>query len=50
MHCADNLKTICATRLIKHLAKGTQLLQFSKNDLEQLSWLMGHTRKTHCNF
>ncbi|KAK5648106.1 hypothetical protein RI129_002998 [Pyrocoelia pectoralis] len=27
----------------------TQLLQFSKNDLEQLSKFMGHTLNTHCN-
>ncbi|KAK9880519.1 hypothetical protein WA026_011758 [Henosepilachna vigintioctopunctata] len=41
---------ITATRLRKHLATVTQLLQFSEQDLEQLSTFMGHTIKTHCNF
>ncbi|KAI4455810.1 hypothetical protein MML48_8g00013055 [Holotrichia oblita] len=38
---------ITATRLRKHLATICQLLQFSENDLEQLSRFMGHTLKTH---
>lgn len=42
-------KTITATLLRKHLATITQLLQFSNNDMEQLSKFMGHTLKTHCN-
>ncbi|KAJ8933494.1 hypothetical protein NQ314_013971 [Rhamnusium bicolor] len=41
--------SITATRLRKHLATITQLLQFSNNDMEQLSKFMGHTLKTHCN-
>ncbi|KAK9877987.1 hypothetical protein WA026_020201 [Henosepilachna vigintioctopunctata] len=41
---------ITATRLRKHIATVTQLLQFSEQDLEQLSTFMGHTIKTHCNF
>nr|CAI5830019.1 unnamed protein product [Callosobruchus analis] len=40
--------SITATRLRKHLATITQLLQFSNNDMEQLSKFMGHTLKTHC--
>nr|CAI5851793.1 unnamed protein product [Callosobruchus analis] len=47
---AENPKLITATRLRKHLATVTQLLQFSKSDLEQLSRFMGHTLKTHCDF
>ncbi|KAJ8933559.1 hypothetical protein NQ314_013933 [Rhamnusium bicolor] len=42
-------KSITATLLRKHLATITQLLQFSNNDMEQLSKFMGHTLKTHCN-
>lgn len=41
--------TITATLLRKHLATIIQLLQFSKNDMEQLSKFMGYTLKTHCN-
>lgn len=46
----QNPKSISATRLRKHLATVTQLLQFSESDLEQLSKFMGHTLQTHCNF
>lgn len=46
---AQRPNTITATRLRKHLATITQLLQFSETDLEQLSNFMGHTLKTHCN-
>ncbi|KAJ8961011.1 hypothetical protein NQ314_006016 [Rhamnusium bicolor] len=46
----QNPKSISATRLRKHLATVTQLLQFSESDLEQLSRFMGHTLQTHCNF
>lgn len=46
----ENPKSISATRLRKHLATVTQLLEFSKSDLEQLSKFMGHTLKTHCDF
>ncbi|CAH1107036.1 unnamed protein product [Psylliodes chrysocephalus] len=42
-------KSISATKLRKHLATITQLLQFSEKDLEQLSQFMGHTLKTHCD-
>lgn len=42
--------SITATRLRKHLATITQLLQFSDSDMEQLSKFMGHTLKTHCGF
>ncbi|KAI4455648.1 hypothetical protein MML48_9g00004126 [Holotrichia oblita] len=42
-------KSITATLLRKHLATITQLLQFSNNDMEQLSKFMGHTLKTHCS-
>ncbi|KAG5868169.1 hypothetical protein JTB14_004840 [Gonioctena quinquepunctata] len=42
-------KSISATRLRKHLATVTQLLQFSEKDLEQLSKFMGHTLNIHCN-
>lgn len=42
-------QSITATNLRKHLATITQLLQFSNNDMEQLSKFMGHTLKTHCN-
>lgn len=38
---------VTATRLRKHLATITQLLQFPNNDTEQLSKFMGHTLKTH---
>ncbi|KAJ8941808.1 hypothetical protein NQ314_010275 [Rhamnusium bicolor] len=41
--------SITVTRLRKHLATITQLLQFSNNDMEQLSKCMGRTLKTHCN-
>lgn len=47
---AECPKSITATRLRKHLATITQLLQFSESDLEQLSTFMGHTLKTHCDF
>ncbi|XP_074035340.1 uncharacterized protein isoform X2 [Leptinotarsa decemlineata] len=47
---SQNPKSISATRLRKHLATVTQLLQFSDSDLEQLSKFMGHTLQTHCNF
>lgn len=47
---AECPKSITATRLRKHLATITQLLQFSESDLEQLSKFMGHTLKTHFNF
>ncbi|XP_023310218.1 uncharacterized protein LOC111691497 [Anoplophora glabripennis] len=40
---------INATRLRKHLATITQLLQFSEKDLEQLAKFMGHTLNIHCN-
>lgn len=40
-------EAISATKLRKHLATITQLLQFSNNDMEQLSKFMGHTLKTH---
>lgn len=40
---------INATRLRKHLATVTQLLQFSEKDLEQLAKFMGHTLNIHCN-
>lgn len=46
----DRPKTISATKLRKHLATISQLLQFSETDLEQLSRFMGHTLKTHCSF
>nr|CAI5824503.1 unnamed protein product [Callosobruchus analis] len=39
-----------ATSIRKHLATVMQLLNFSENDLEQLSKFMGHTLKTHCSF
>ncbi|KAF5285263.1 hypothetical protein FQA39_LY16724 [Lamprigera yunnana] len=42
-------QNINATRLRKHLATITQLLQFSDNDMEQLSKFMGHTLKRHCS-
>ncbi|XP_072383666.1 uncharacterized protein [Diabrotica undecimpunctata] len=42
--------SITATKLRKHLATITQLLQFSNNDMEQLSKFMGHTLQTHCNY
>ncbi|KAG5863048.1 hypothetical protein JTB14_030290 [Gonioctena quinquepunctata] len=42
-------KSISATRLRKHLATVTQLLQFSEKDLEQLLKFMGHTLNIHCN-
>lgn len=42
-------KNITATKLRKHLATITQLLQFQEKDLEQLSQFMGHTLKTHCD-
>lgn len=45
-----NPHSITATRLRKHLATVTQLLNFSEKDLEQLSTFMGHTLNTHCNF
>lgn len=45
----ERAHSISATRLRKHLATVTQLLQFSEGDLEQLSKFMGHTLKTHCN-
>lgn len=45
----ENPKAITATRLRKHLATITQLLQFSNSDMEQLSKFMGHTLKTHCD-
>ncbi|KAK9871424.1 hypothetical protein WA026_012801 [Henosepilachna vigintioctopunctata] len=41
---------ITATRLRKHLATVTQLLQFSEQDLEQLSTFMGHTIKNPLQF
>lgn len=44
----DRPESINATKLRKHLATITQLLQFSEKDLEQLSQFMGHTLKTHC--
>lgn len=46
---AQRPNSITATRLRKHLATITQLLQFSESDLEQLSNFMGHTLKTHCD-
>lgn len=46
----QNVQSITATNLRKHLATVTQLLNFSKKDLEQLSNFMGHTLNTHCNF
>ncbi|KAI4455594.1 hypothetical protein MML48_9g00001458 [Holotrichia oblita] len=45
----DRPGSITATTLRKHLATITQLLQFSNNDMEQLSKFMGHTLKTHCD-
>lgn len=46
----ENPHSITATKLRKHLATVTQLLNFSNKDLEQLSNFMGHTLNTHCNF
>ncbi|KAK4883276.1 hypothetical protein RN001_006595 [Aquatica leii] len=43
------VNSITATSLRKHLATITQLLQFSNNDMEQLSKFMGHTLRTHCS-
>lgn len=49
MKCGiEKPRSINATKLRKHLATITQLLQFSEKDLEQLSQFMGHTLKTHC--
>ncbi|KAJ8970856.1 hypothetical protein NQ317_015881 [Molorchus minor] len=42
----ENARSISATRLWKHLATVTQLLQFSKDDLEQLSRLSDSTYQT----
>ncbi|XP_060535343.1 uncharacterized protein LOC132707485 [Cylas formicarius] len=46
----EKAANITATKLRKHLATITQLLQFSNNDMEQLSKFMGHTLQTHSNF
>nr|CAI5846547.1 unnamed protein product [Callosobruchus analis] len=46
----QNVTSITATSIRKHLATVMQLLNFSENDLEQLSKFMGHTLKTHCSF
>lgn len=46
----ENPLSITATKLRKHVATVTQLLNFSNKDLEQLSNFMGQTLNTHCNF
>nr|CAI5856475.1 unnamed protein product [Callosobruchus analis] len=46
----QNVTSITATSIRKHLATVMQLLNFSENDLAQLSKFMGHTLKTHCSF
>lgn len=44
---AKNPDAITATKLRKHLATLTQVLNMSENDLEQLSTFMGHTVNIH---
>ncbi|KAJ8948807.1 hypothetical protein NQ314_008342 [Rhamnusium bicolor] len=44
---ANNPDTITATKLRKHLATLTQVLNMSENDIEQLLTFMGHTVGVH---
>ncbi|KAI4463010.1 hypothetical protein MML48_4g00011825 [Holotrichia oblita] len=44
---AKNPHAITATKLRKHLATLTQVLNMSDNDIEQLSTFMGHTVNVH---
>lgn len=44
---ATNPDAITATKLRKHLATLTQVLNMSENDIEQLSTFMGHTVGVH---
>lgn len=44
---AKNPKALTSTRLRKHLATITQLLNMTESDIEQLATFMGHTIGTH---
>ncbi|KAG5874141.1 hypothetical protein JTB14_015061 [Gonioctena quinquepunctata] len=44
---AKNPEAITSTRLRKHLATMSQILELSPNDIEQLATFMGHTKDVH---
>uniref|UniRef100_A0A8D9E1H0 Uncharacterized protein n=1 Tax=Cacopsylla melanoneura TaxID=428564 RepID=A0A8D9E1H0_9HEMI len=46
---AKNPSAITATKLRKHLATITQVLNMSDSDIEQLATFMGHTERVHRN-
>jgi len=43
-------ENITSTRLRKHVATVTQLLNLTEGDIEQLSTFMGHTKDVHKQF
>lgn len=47
---AKHPENITSTRLRKHVATVSQLLNLSEGDLEQLATFMGHTKDVHKNF
>lgn len=47
---AKNPQNITSTRLRKHVATVSQILNLSEGDLEQLASFMGHTKDIHKNF
>lgn len=46
----QNAAAITSTKLRKHLATMSQIINLSPQDLEQLASFMGHTSATHMNF
>lgn len=47
---AENPEHLTSTKFRKHIATILQLLNFTKNEIEQLAKFMGHTEKTHMEF
>jgi len=43
-------ENITSTRLRKHVATVTQLLNLSESDIEQLATFLGHTKDVHKEF